>query len=254
MKLDAEKELLQLRHELAKVQGALIANCGGVVDASEVWAKYVPVEVQRIDQAHGTIFSFGGLNNRPGMPVKEFFYTLTNAKYNVVFVKDFAQVWYQQGLKGISGTRSETADFLLETFEDLPRPWIFIGNSAGAYAAIYFGQKINADRVVAFSPQTLVDRKTFIHFSGVLPRSRSFFPDDDENDLLYTLGKSAKPEVEIHYGTRNPTDRGQAHRVSGIEKVTLCQVDTRQHIVSRTLKNKGKLVSTIIGSDLTHQN
>lgn len=67
------------------------------------------------------------------------------------FYIDMNQCWYHKGIKGLSTTIDETISCLkneIKTFEYVT----FMGVSAGGYAAILFGSKLNVNTVIAFSP------------------------------------------------------------------------------------------------------
>ena len=61
---------------------------------------------------------------------------------------------YHKGIGGISKTIDETITYLQKQIEPYKRV-IFIGTSAGGYAAILFGSLLHVSSVIAFIPQTI---------------------------------------------------------------------------------------------------
>ena len=68
-------------------------------------------------------------------------------KYNFLFVKDDSQLWYSLYFNKI-------LDKLKMIINKLkPNKIVCIGDSAGGYAAILFGNSFPVDKIVAFNPQ-----------------------------------------------------------------------------------------------------
>jgi hypothetical protein len=205
-----------------------------------------PVERYEADDATGTTVSFAGLLTNFGMPQAEFHGTLKDTGQSLVFVKDFEQMWYQRGLLGLCETRRGLADVLRPILADLPRPWTFIGSSAGAYAALFIGALMGAERIVAFAPQTLVDFEAFTKYTDTRPKLAGYDVDDPENNLRNVL--EATPltgQAHVHFGTQNEFDSAQAARIAGLPGVNLVQHDTTNHSIARMLRNKGELLSAL---------
>ena len=74
------------------------------------------------------------------------------------FYIDLNKCWYHKGIKGISTNIDDTKKYLEEIIKDYKKV-IFIGSSAGGYAAILFGSLLNISSVIAFMPQTILTRK-----------------------------------------------------------------------------------------------
>jgi pimeloyl-ACP methyl ester carboxylesterase len=75
-----------------------------------------------------------------------------------LLVRDPADSWYNAGLPGAGDTVEEIAAAIEAELAAMgARRAIAVGSSMGAYAAILFGCLIGAERVVAQSPQTLLD-------------------------------------------------------------------------------------------------
>ena len=104
------------------------------------------------------IVAFGGINNQIGMPVFEFFNMMNDIACTKIFIKDIKQSWYLLGIEGtydINSTVKKLSE-ILESIDYRNKRVIFLGNSAGGYAAILFGLLLKIDKVIAFSPQTFL--------------------------------------------------------------------------------------------------
>jgi esterase/lipase len=103
------------------------------------------------------IISFSGQGNGMGsLPQFEFVHFLEKYynKYERHFYLDKYKKWYHNGIEGISKNIDETLQYLkniIVHFEEV----IFIGSSAGGYAAILFGSLLDVHKIIAFKPQTI---------------------------------------------------------------------------------------------------
>jgi len=97
-----------------------------------------------------TVVAFGGVAGELTVPMFEFFKSLNKYCVNKIFVRDLNRTWYF-GLN-----HNEVERKLRELIPDDSRT-VFVGSSAGGFAAVLFGNKLKADFVVAFSPQTFLD-------------------------------------------------------------------------------------------------
>lgn len=162
------------------------------------------------------IVSFGGINNQMGIPVFEFFNMMNNKNCTKIFIKDIKQSWYLLGIEGTCDINS-TVNKLLEILESLHyrnKKVIFLGNSAGGYAAILFGLLLKVDKVVAFSPQTF-----FGPFKNLINRDFRWAKQQfkiyqkqknpnhflDLNKLLRKIGFGGV-DVEIYFGVNSILD------------------------------------------------
>jgi len=103
------------------------------------------------------IVSFAGYNKLfGGIPRFEFanFLNAHFANTDRQFYVDCRMDLYHRGIAGISKTVDETVEYLKTEIDGYKRV-VFIGVSAGGYAAILFGSLLNIASVVAFIPQTL---------------------------------------------------------------------------------------------------
>jgi hypothetical protein len=144
---------------------------------------------------------FGGLNKKAlGIPPFEFLNSLTSwfPRIDKKFYIDIHQCWYQKGIHGFSTNVEETVVYLKKVIKPYKRV-VFIGTSAGGYAAILFGSLLNVDKVVAFVPQTIVKN-----------HSAKF------NDLKKVINKQTSYHV---YGDSSVTDVNDLHHISHVNNL-----------------------------------
>ncbi len=233
------------RTDLIAVQSALARETGGIMDIKHPDAAFAPVETRLISKPRGTIFAFSGLSGVMGMPVKNFADSLKNFRKDLVFIKDFHQDWFQSGLTGVADNRTEMANFLHTNFGGCPRPWLFIGSSAGGFTAMHMGLTLGAERIVVFSPQTHIDAATFEHYRHESPDAAGFDASDPDNDLLNhpELG-SPDSKVSFYYSDLSSYDHAQAARLFGTSNIAFHPVDTTWHNSASALKKAGMLKAT----------
>jgi hypothetical protein len=159
------------------------------------------------------IVSFGGLGMMmSGIPPFEFLKSLNEwfPQYDKKFIIDIHQCWYHKGIGGLSSNIEETKVVLEKLIEGYKKV-IFIGVSAGGYAAILLGSLCKVTNVVAFSPQTLLSKPViqkyrnlcgFIHSTTVY----SLYGDplvDEKTDPLHHIyhlqNIEAFPNVHVVY-------------------------------------------------------
>lgn len=197
------------------------------------------------------IVVFGGLRSQGGysIPAFEFVHTLRELSYNVLFVKDETRRWYNFGLKGFSDSMEDTAssirDAVVAHFDD-DLPLVTLGNSMGGYAAIFFGERLNAHYVLSLVPQTVIsvearvrlnDKRWHEDFAGFKPRHA---------DLRHVLRGGAR-KTQIVVGSDCIPDVIQAGNVAGARGVYIDVVPGAGHDVTRVWKEKNVLLDKIAG-------
>ncbi|MDF3607321.1 hypothetical protein PE067_14980 [Paracoccus sp. DMF-8] len=101
-----------LRAKLNEIHKALCySDVFRVREIDDPAGRVSPVEV--MDRGSpDTVLAFGGMLTRLSMPTKEFFGSLVRRGANVIFVKDFQQCWYLNGLMGLTSGLDDTVDHL----------------------------------------------------------------------------------------------------------------------------------------------
>ena len=110
------------------------------------------------------IVSFSGQKSRMDTIVQFEFVKFLAENFNNYdrhFYLDKYCKWYHRGIDKISTNIDETILYLKNIIDKYDEV-IFIGNSAGGYAAILFGSLLNIDKVIAFKPQTILEPQIYI--------------------------------------------------------------------------------------------
>lgn len=192
------------------------------------------------------LISFGGIANRLPIPVFEFMRSLERFEVNRIFIRDFNQCWYTNGIKGITKTPLETIQYLKGLIEKYGKDrCVFIGNSAGGYAALLYGQVLGVSEVHAFSPQTFIDswhrlmywdRRWKKEIAQLNPASSEYF------DLKKTF-KANEGTTVLHYlywDVNHRLDNIHATRLKG-SKIHYMKYNSGGHAIIKRLRNTGEL-------------
>jgi predicted esterase len=118
------------------------------------------------------IVSFGGMGlQMGGIPPFEFLNYLSKIykeQCDLLFYIDIFRSCYHKGIDGISSTIKETVIYLNNKIQNKYEKVIFMGISAGAYAAILFGSLCNnITHVIGFMPKTILDNPFDIKYKNI---------------------------------------------------------------------------------------
>jgi pimeloyl-ACP methyl ester carboxylesterase len=173
-----------------------------------------------------------------GLPVKR------------LFVRDPALVWFQHGVPGFGETIDEVAASLrMVVDEQEVERLVVVGSSAGGYAALAFGSLLEADLVLSFSPQTMLERGWLDeagddrwpgHFKNLAALGG---PDPRWTDLREALPRERRPRTvyELHYPAPFELDARHAERLADLPGVTMIGHDRGYHNFIQGLRNRGEL-------------
>jgi hypothetical protein len=241
------KQIEQLRAKVFTLQEALIrSNTLSTCDLEHSLASVTPVVSRVFPETKSTIIAFGGMQTRLGMPPAEFLKTFTAKKINSLFVKDFQQCWYQQGLLGLSNNTMETVNVLRKYIPNNQEHIYAIGTSAGGFAAILFGVLLGVEKILAFGPQTVITKQTFQTFKSLDSRLDEINLADDFLDLKRLLEVTEyHGSIHIHFANQCETDKVAAERLTNFKNVHLHSWETPSHNIAGWLKKQQKLDSIL---------
>jgi pimeloyl-ACP methyl ester carboxylesterase len=197
------------------------------------------------------LVAFGGLNQRPGLPVFEFLRVTDEIPVNRIYLRDEHLSWYHAGVAGMSTSIDGTVDPLRALMaEHGSERCVMVGNSAGGYAAILFGVLCGADEVVSFVPQTFLDRRQRIRnrdrrFGDWIPPLRAAPYWTPRYADLANLPFTGAPVIRIHHARGYRLDRAHARHLDGrpgVELVPYDQARRRAHGIVRRLRSEGTLL------------
>lgn len=198
-------------------------------------------ELKIVKNNKNLIICFGGMALQLGqIPPFEFLRYLSSLytdQCDLYFFKDIYQCWYHKGLENITTNVDDTVSYIngiIQTgnYEKV----IFLGTSAGGYAAILFGSLCqNINNVIAFYPQTILKNPVNINYSNLKNQINSH--------TKYLL-----------FGDKNMKDRNNLHHIlhcNNIAKFKNVTVIKRVHFDLKELRDNGfikKLIDTIISA------
>ena len=200
------------------------------------------------------LVSFGGIQQGLGMPVFEFFNSISDIPCDKIFLRDFHQVWYQKGVDSELDHIDKLIARLKEIISQNNYDKIcFIGNSMGGYAAILFGTILNIDTVISFAPQSYIDRfnrliSYDIRWKNEISKVHSNKDKRKEYfDLKKHLSKiqSYKTELNIYYSPNHRLDKKHAERLKNENNVILHSIEEGGHAIVKVVRNNGDLKSLI---------
>jgi hypothetical protein len=149
-------------------------------------------------------------------------------QYERHFYLDDYNKWYHCGIGGISTNVDTTVEYLKEKIKNFDEV-IFIGSSAGGYAAILFGSLLNIEKVIAFRPQTTVELQEGI--------------DDKYINLKEYINKTTK--YYIYGDIAIDIEKDPLHHVSHCERINISPnvyVNTSYTIDLKMLRDNGELL------------
>ena len=151
------------------------------------------------DNNDNLIITFGGCGSAfVGEPPFEFLNFLSKNFLNVVdcrFYVDKNKVWYHDGLLDITTSIEETVAYLNSILQKKSyKKVIFMGSSAGGYAAILFGSLCEkVTDILAFMPQTTLKNPKNKNYGDLLP----YVQNCGQNKRFF-LHCSSKLKDELH--------------------------------------------------------
>lgn len=152
-----------------------------------------------------------------------------------LLVRDPAANWYNAGLPGVADSVEEIAERIAWEVEQLgAKRVIASGPSMGGYAAILFGCMIGAERVIALSPQTLLDRG--------LRHAPPEEVDLQAPDLVPIIESAPETEIDLVAGWDDHLDVFHSRRVAELPSVRVLAVPGGIHSFVDDLHGEGKLV------------
>lgn len=190
---------------------------------------------------------FGGIAGGVSMPVFEFFRLTAGIPGKKAFLRDPRRGWYQLGLPGVGPTSQEVRRYLDRVIADAGVDRVVMaGASAGGYAAMLFGAWCMADQVLAFSPQTFIDRANRAaagddRWGPQIDHLHAVNPPEAVYDLREILTAVSTPRIDLHVSNDDPLDLLHAHRVADLPNVTVTEHDQGGHRLVKTLRDRGIL-------------
>jgi hypothetical protein len=218
--------------------------------------KEKPVEIELSPGVSRLYVFFGGIAAGIAMPPFEFYNSSKIINEHKLFIRDFRQCWYHDGLPGISHDMHSTARFIEKEIEKLnPEKVFLVGNSMGGYAAILFATLIKKGQVIAFAPQTFIApflrlmhrdkrwrKKIFNTYKRSLFKAKQW----DLKPLLTQAQRNPKISIFVYINSR--LDNIHALHLKKITGVRIFGFNGGGHGIVRLLRDEGLLPSIMAGT------
>jgi hypothetical protein len=209
-----------------------------------------PLNIEMDDDSRTLLVAFGGMLGRMGIPPFEFFRLAGGIPVKRLFVRDLHQAWYHRGLPGYGTTLTSVAQSLRELIGryDVDR-LVVTGNSAGGYAALVFGTLLDADVVLCFAPQTVLDLDVLDAIGDhrwddrLRPLVDGDVLDQDWVDVGPALARTARgtTRYEVYFDESLSVDRDHVERLAGVQNLRLYRFGRGAHHVVGSLRDSGAL-------------
>ena len=200
------------------------------------------------------LVSFGGIRQGLGMPVFEFFNSISDIHCDKIFLRDFHQAWYQKGVDDELDHIEKIIEYLKYIISQNEYEKVcFLGNSMGGYGAILFGNILEVDRVISFAPQSFINK-----WNRLISRDRRWAKQIDNIysfkykrveffDLKHHLKNNPtnKTILDIFYSPKHRLDKKHAERLKKINSVLLHPIQEGGHRVVKIVRNSGQLKDII---------
>lgn len=198
------------------------------------------------------LVSFAGMGWKNSIPTFIFYNFLS--KYDNIdklFIRDISCRYYLTGLKNSTTSFEKTIELIRSKINVKKyKKIIGLGCSAGGFAAILYGQILNFDKTIAFSPQTvLTDKKEYLigdiyNAPKTCQWLRTRYIDNEkyQKSLDLTNFQPFHRPIDIHYSVNGNKGIDKKHAL--YLKGTNCEIfeyPGSDHMIALTLRNNGKM-------------
>ncbi|MDP5030748.1 MAG: hypothetical protein NWQ54_15560 [Paraglaciecola sp.] len=214
------------------------------------------VEIEIVAESKELYIFFGGIAAGIAMPPFEFYNAAKIINSNKIFIRDFTQSWYQNGLALISEDIDGTVRFIQLKINELKAEKIFfVGNSMGGFAAILFCNLLQTGQAIAFAPQTFISPlKRLIYRDSrwtlqILNTYKTSLFKSKIWDLKSFLLKINKIQpTSIYVCTNDKLDYLHAKNISQLPNITINEFNVGGHDIVKILRDAGLLPAIMSGN------
>ena len=156
---------------------------------------------------------------------------LRDCKSDRLYVRDVSDAWYNKGLKFLTTDIDSTVEYLKNLSKNYSEICC-IGSSSGGYAALLFGSLLQAKKILAFSPQTLIPRgKPFTDEKLLTGIDKKYF------DIKPFINTAC--DIKIFYSNEYRYDMESAIRLKNFSNIQLRPFDfgENHNVVPFLIKN-----------------
>jgi len=202
------------------------------------------------------LVSFAGMGWKKSPPTF-IFYNFLKSYNNLdkLFLRDLKMRYYITGLLNSSKNYDETLK-LIRNLVNVKKykKIIALGCSAGGFAAILYGSQLNFDKIIAFSPQTVINKKkeTLIHDIYNAPNTCKWLTSLNKDNEIYQKSldlknfQPFKSKIDIHYSINGNKGIDKKHAEYLLsENCQIIEHPGNDHMIAISLRNNGKLKKII---------
>jgi hypothetical protein len=204
------------------------------------------------------LVALGGMKLRIGIPPFEFLNITRELLVKRLFLRDLEQAWYHRGLPGYGANLPELTSRLGELIERHGvRRLVLAGSSAGGYAALVLGALLDADVVLSFSPQTIIepdalaqmgDDRWDCYVEALTRDDRLDHHFSDACAVLLRTHRSKPTSYKVYFDETMDLDRIHAERLADVPDVGLHPYAGGSHNLVRSLRDNGELADILHGA------
>lgn len=117
------------------------------------------VTISGPDRPNGTVLVFGGFDDKYWLPANTLDHIFAEVGLTAIYLKDFTRLIYLDGIKTLGSSYDETISELSRRINHINpgKPIYTFGQSAGSLAAMIYGEALNAEASLVFSPNATID-------------------------------------------------------------------------------------------------
>ena len=202
------------------------------------------------------LITFAGMGWKDSIPTF-IFYNFLKSYTNIdkLFLRDINCRYYIAGIKNSTTSFKDTLAMYKELISRKKyKRIVALGCSAGGYAAILYGQLLGIDKVIAFSPQTVLTsvKEDLIGDIYNAPKTcqwlRSLYPEDADYQKALDLNnyRPFHTPIDIHYSINGNKGIDKKHAVYlQSPSCNIFEHPGNDHMIALTLRDQGKLKSII---------
>ncbi len=167
-----------------------------------------------------TVLFFTGIKDRAMVDITVFDAFCAQAGYGAIYLRDFSRNLFINGLESTNGDLEQTLLVIKKHLAEMgTKRLISIGASAGGFAAISYGVKLNAEQITCFSTPSSITKDNLNKFGdkrGVIlaRRLQGFFKRDDLDVKPQIAKANHRMPIDLYYGQNNAEDCAHAQYIN----------------------------------------
>ncbi|WP_144018875.1 hypothetical protein [Demequina sp. NBRC 110056] len=197
------------------------------------------------------LVAFGGIKGGLVVPPFEFFSLLSDTQVTKLFVRDLEQCWYARGVPGLGENLREVATSIEALASKHGFRPVFVGVSAGGFAAVAAAALTGSAEAHVFSPQVSLRWADRVRMrDGRWPEHVARLRDSPDPilDLRPLLRSAPGTRVSIHVSQADQLDMRHAKLVERLPNVDVHRYADGGHQVVKHLRDSGDLSDILHGA------